>query len=101
MRILIAYNFTYIFSVTFDILEFSRTVEIILNPLFFFKINVKDISLIISIALCMIPILSKELEKTKNSLKSKGYKFKLNNLDLYIKPIMISILKKQMNLKKH
>ena len=96
MRILIAYNFTYIFSATFDILEFSRTVEIILNP----KINVKDISLIISIALCMIPILSKELEQTKNSLKSKGYKFKLNNLDLYIKPIMISILKKTDELEK-
>lgn len=100
MRILIAYNFTYLFSATFDILEFSRTVEIILNPLYFFKINVKDISLIISIALCMIPILSKELEQTKNSLKSKGYKLKLNNLDLYIKPIMISILKKTDELEK-
>ena len=94
IRILIAYNFTYIFSTTFDILEFTRTIEIILNPLYIFKINVKDISLMISIALCMIPILSKELEQTKNSLKSKGYKFKLNNLNLYIKPIMISILKK-------
>lgn len=94
IRILIAYNFTYIFSTTFDILEFARTIETILNPLYIFKINVKDISLIISISLCMIPILSKELEQTKNSLKSKGYKFKLNNLNLYVKPIMISILKK-------
>lgn len=97
---MIAYNFTYIFSTTFDILEFARTIEILLNPLFIFKINVKDISLIISIALCMIPILSKELEQTKDSLKSRGYKFKLNNLDLYIKPIMISILKKTDELEK-
>lgn len=94
LRILIAYNFTYIFSTAFDILEFARTIEILLSPLYIFKINVKDICLIISIALCMIPILSKELEQTKNSLKSKGYKFKVNNLDLFIKPIMISILKK-------
>ena len=94
IRVLIAYNFTYIFSTTFDILELARTIEIILNPLYLLKINVKNISLIISIALCMLPILSKELEMTKNSLKSKGYKFKLNNLDLFIKPIMISILKK-------
>ena len=100
IRIMIAYNFTYIFSTTFDILEFARTIEILLNPLFIFKINVKDISLIISIALCMIPILSKELEQTKDSLKSRGYKFKLNNLDLYIKPIMISILKKTDELEK-
>lgn len=54
----------------------------------------------ISIALCMIPMLSDELEQTKNSLKSKGYKFKLNNLDLYIKPIMISILKRTDELEK-
>lgn len=100
IRILIAYNFTYIFSTTFDILEFAQTIEIILKPLYIFKINVKDISLIISIALCMIPILSEELEQTKNSLKSKGYKFKLNNLDLYIKPIMISILKRTDELEK-
>ena len=100
IRILIAYNFTYIFYTTFDILEFAQTIEIILKPLYIFKINVKDISLIISIALCMIPILSEELEQTKNSLKSKGYKFKLNNLDLYIKPIMISILKRTDELEK-
>ena len=81
IRIMIAYNFTYIFSTTFDILEFARTIEILLNPLFIFKINVKDISLIISIALCMIPILSKELEQTKDSLKSRGYKFKLNKVN--------------------
>lgn len=94
LRILVAYNFTYIFSTTFDILEFAKTIELILKPLYFFKINVKDISLIVSIALCMVPILSKELEQTKTSLMSKGYKFKLSNLHLYIKPIMISILKK-------
>ena len=99
-RIMIAYNFTYIFSTTFDILEFAQTIEIILNPLYIFKINVKNISLIISIALCMIPVLSKELEQTKDSLKSKGYKLKLNNVDLYIKPIIISILKKTDELEK-
>ena len=60
IRILIAYNFTYIFSSTFDILEFAQTIELILKPLYFLKINVKDISLIISIALCMIPILKEE-----------------------------------------
>lgn len=100
IRILIAYNFTYIFSSTFDILEFAQTIKIILKPLYFLTINVKDISLIISIALCMIPILKEELEQTKNSLKSKGYKFKISNLDLYIKPIMISILKRTDELEK-
>lgn len=99
-RMLIAYNITYIFSTTFNILELAQTIEIILKPLCIFKIDIKDISLIISIALCMIPILNEELKQTKNSLKSKGYKFKLNNLDLYIKPIIISILKRTDELEK-
>lgn len=94
IRILIAYNFTYIFSTSFDISELAHTIEIILKPLYILKINVKDISMIISIALCMVPILSEELEQTKNSLEAKGYKFKINSLNLYIKPIMISILKR-------
>lgn len=100
IRILIAYNITYIFSKIFDVLEISNTIEIMLKPWYIFKINVKNISLIISIALCMIPILKEELEQTKNSLKSKGYKFKLNNLNLYIKPVIISILKRTDELEK-
>ena len=100
IRILIAYNITYIFSNVFNISEIPYTIEIILKPLYIFKINVKNISLIISIALCMIPILKDELEQTKNSLKSKGYKLKLNNLSLYIKPLIISILKRTDELEK-
>ena len=100
IRILIAYNITYIFSKIFDVLEISNTIEIMLKPLYIFKINVKNISLIISIALCMIPILKDELEQTKNSLKSKGYKFKINNLNLYLKPVIISIIKRTDELEK-
>ena len=39
IRILIAYNITYIFSKIFDVLEISNTIEIILKPLYIFKIN--------------------------------------------------------------
>lgn len=100
LRILIAYNITYIFSNSFNILEISQTIEIMLKPLCIFKINVRNIGLMISIALCMIPILKDELEQTKNSLKSKGYMFRINNLSLYIKPVIISILKRTDELEK-
>ena len=100
VRILIAYNITYIFSTTFNILELSQTIENMLKPLNILKIDVKNISLIISIALCMIPILKDELEQTKNSLKSKGYKFNIANMNLYIKPVIISILKRTDELEK-
>lgn len=94
LRILIAYNITYIFSTTFNILELAQTIQIILKPLEILKIDIKNISIIISISLCMIPILKDELEQTKNSLKSKGYKFNISNVNLYIKPVIISILRR-------
>ena len=100
VRILIAYNITYIFSTTFNILELSQTIENMLKPLYIFKIDIKNVGLIISISLCMIPILKDELEQTKNSLKSKGYKFKITNLNLYIKPVIISIIKRTDELEK-
>ncbi len=100
IRILIAYNITYIFSKSFNILELAQTIETILRPLKIFRIDVKNVSIIISIALCMVPILKDELEQTRNSLKSKGYKFKISSLDLYIKPIIISILKRTDELEK-
>ena len=49
-------------------------------PLKIFKVNVKDLSLIISIALTFIPILINEATNIKYSLISKGFDFNLKNV---------------------
>ncbi len=93
-RIIICYCITYIYYKTTTIAEISNTFELLLSPLKIFKINTKNISLIVSISLCTIPILKNEITAVQNAIKSKGAKIKINNFSLVLKPILISIIKR-------
>ena len=93
-RIIICYCITYIYYKTTTIAEISYTFELLLSPLKIFKINTKNISLIVSISLCTIPILKNEITVVQNAIKSKGAKIKISNFSLVLKPILISIIKR-------
>ena len=49
-------------------------------PLKLVKVNVKSISLIISIALTFIPIMANEATEIRKSLMSKGFNFNIKNV---------------------
>lgn len=93
-RIIICYFITYTYYKTTSDLEIAHTIEMFFYPLKLFKINTRNISLIISIALCMIPILKQEINAVQNALKSKGAKLKITNFTLILKPVLISIIKR-------
>lgn len=93
-RILLCYFITYIFSKTITVLEISNTIEKICLPLTIFKVNTKNIGIMISISICMIPVLRSEINTTKNSLKAKGKKLGIGNIGIIMKPILISILRR-------
>jgi energy-coupling factor transport system permease protein len=79
-------------------MEFAKVIEDIFYPLKIFKVEPKNIGIIISIALAFIPILKKELEDLKYLLKIKGFKVTffniLKNISLVSKPFFVSILRK-------
>ena len=89
LKILIAYNITYLFSQMMSISEMANAITIFMTPLKIFNINIQDISIIISIAICMISILRNEVTTTMMSLKSKGCKLSVRNLPLICKPLLI------------
>ena len=98
IRLILVCNISYIFSKTMTYLEFSEMIEKIFYPLKIFKINPKDVSLIVTIALSFMPILKDELLQTKNILKVKGIKLtKINlikNINLIFKPFFVSVLQR-------
>ena len=98
IRLILVCNISYIFSQTISYLEFAQIIEKIFSPLRIFKINPKDISLMITIALSFMPIIKDELFQTKNILKTKGINpTKINlikNMNLVFKPFFISILQR-------
>lgn len=100
IRIIICYSITYIYSKTVTIVEISDTIQKLLYPLKIFKIDTNNIGIMISISICMIPILKNEIYTLKNAMKSKGKLLKINTMIIVIKPILISILNKTKEMEK-
>ena len=98
IRLILVCNISYIFSKTITYLEFADVIEKLFYPLKIFKINPKDISLIVTIALSFMPIMKDELFQIKNVLKVKGINTtKINlikNINLIFKPFFISVLQR-------
>lgn len=98
IRLILVCNISYIFSKTITYLEFADVIEKLFYPLRIFKINPKEISLIVTIAISFMPIMKDELLQMKNVLKVKGINStKINlikNINLIFKPFFISVLQR-------
>lgn len=98
IRLILVCNLSYVFSKTISYMEFAEVIEKIVYPLKIFKINPKEIGLVVSIALSFVPIMKNEFSQIKNVLKVKGIKpttFNLlKNLGLIFKPFFISVLQR-------
>ena len=80
LKLFIAINLTYTISQIIPISKISEGFYYLFYPLKIFKINTKDLSLIISISLTFIPILINEATNIKYSLISKGFEFNIKNV---------------------
>ena len=98
IRLILVCNISYIFSKTITYLEFAGVIEKLFLPLKVFKVNPKEISLIVIIALSFMPIMKDELLQMKNVLKVKGINTKkinlIKNVNLAFKPFFISVLQR-------
>lgn len=100
VRILICYHATYLFSQTMTTLQVADTIQRICAPLKFFRVNTKNIGIMISISICMLPILKKEMETLIQTLRAKGKQLNMGNIVIIMKPMLISILRKTSQMEK-
>lgn len=84
IKLLLAIDITYIIGSYFDNDKIRLAFKYLFYPLKIFKVDIDNLTLIISISLALIPILSDEIKMIKLSLKNKGVKFNL--FYLIIKP---------------
>lgn len=80
IRLLLACSMAFLVSQILTPSKFSRGFYYLLYPLRIFKIDIKSLSLSISIALTFIPILGNEARNIRLALESKGFKFSIKNL---------------------
>ena len=98
VRLVLVCNLTYTFSKTISNTEIGDVIEKLVYPLKIFKINPKEIGLMVTIALSFIPIMKAEFSQIRDVLKVKGIKpTKLNllkNLNLIFRPFFVSVLQR-------
>lgn len=100
IRLMICYHITYIFSKTLTVLEIADTIQKLCYPLKIFQINTNSIGMMVSIAICMIPVLKNEIYTLMQAMKSKGKPIKINSIIIIMKPMLISILRKTSQIEK-
>lgn len=83
-KILIVLILTFTISIVLTPSKFTEGIHTLLTPLKIFRINTKDIALIITIAIEFIPILSYQASEINKALLSKGFKFNIKNC--FLKP---------------
>ncbi len=79
-KIYLVINTTYILGTIYTPIKIADSFYYLLIPLKIFKIDIKELSLIIAIALQFIPILSDEAKTIKLALLSKGLEFNFKNI---------------------
>lgn len=94
IKLIFVCNITYIFSRNFTYIDLAYVIEKIFYPLKIFKINSKEIGLTVCIGVAFIPILKREINQIKESIKVKGFELNLKNSNVIFKPFIISILKR-------
>ena len=100
IRLVLAYQVTYLFSKSMTTFEFADVIQNLMYPLKLFKIDPEKIGMIIRIAFCVMPILKNELQQKRYALKAKGEELKLSNIIIVMKPFLISILRRTSEMEK-
>lgn len=94
VKLILVCNITYIFSKITSYTELAEALEKIFSIFRFIKINPKNVSLMICIAITFIPTLKKQIKQVIDCLKSKGIKITPKTAGLIFEPVMISMLKR-------
>lgn len=94
IRLLLSYMISYIFIKILTIKELVNVIEKVLSPLRLFRIDYKQITLIIFIAISIVPNILSELQQKIYSIKSKSIRISPKNFLLIIKSILLSMILK-------
>lgn len=94
-KLILVCNISFIFSYKMGFNNIILALEKLFTPLKFFKIDPKDITLMINIALSSIPSFIRDISQTLTAMEAKGLKrYSYKSLKYTCKILLFSIFKK-------
>jgi len=98
IRLILVCNITYIFSKKMTFSELQYVIEILLKPLKIINIDSKEIGIMLCIGIAFIPIIQREIEGIKYSLKAKGFNLNVRNIiskpNYILVPLITGVIKR-------
>lgn len=98
IRLIMVCHITYIFGKTTSSMQIAKAIQIILYPLKIFGVNINNIGIMVSLAITFIPIIRKEIENIRYSLKAKGFNMsfinQITHINYIMGPLFYSLLRK-------
>ena len=98
IRLILVCNITYIFTRKMTSHKLQYVIETKLKPLKTVKVNPRDISIIVCIAIAFIPIVQNAIIELKYSLRSKGFDIRAKNIikkpNYILTPLITAIIKR-------
>ncbi len=98
IKLILVCHITYIYGSKTTAMQIANAIENLLYPLKLFKINTKNITLMISIAITFIPIIKQEINNIQYSLTSKGMRMnainKIKHINYVMDPLFYSLIRK-------
>lgn len=79
LRLFLAVEATYIITLWLSPTEMAHGLCILLAPLKLLRVDLKELELMITVALTFIPVLAREATNVKRALRAKGFAFNLRN----------------------
>lgn len=97
LQLFLICNATYLFRYIVPTIAFIDAVQKLLFPLKLFKVNTRDIGIILNIAITFIPIFLEEITQIQNSLVQKGLRRNSFKSFKYTFKVLIPLLFKRTN----
>lgn len=98
IRLIMVCHITYIFGKTTTAMQIAKAIKKLLYPLTWFGVNTNNIGIMVSLAITFIPIIRKEIENIRYSLKSKGFNMsfinQITHINYIMGPLFYSLLRK-------
>lgn len=98
IRLILVCNMTYIFAKKMTPHKLQYVIEVLLKPLKIFKIDSREIGIIVCIGTTFIPIIQREIQEIKYAINAKGYEINLRNVirkpNYILVPLITMVIKK-------
>ena len=94
IRLVLICNITQCYKKVVSAENLANAIEILFTPLKVFKIEGKDIGLMVCISLAFIPVLRRDFAQIRTALRARGMKITISTMKYLLKPFFIGILQR-------